>query len=117
MTAKLCEVVCDASWNEIHIRSSAARLATAGKQCRRPNKVGPDVIVLDFQMPEMNGLHAARSIHEQSPRASILMLSAHMSPQLTEEARTVGIRGVCAKSNVFSVVEAVQTLLDNRTYF
>jgi CheY-like chemotaxis protein len=31
-------------------------------------QVGPDVIVLDFQMPEMNGLDAARSIQEQSPR-------------------------------------------------
>jgi len=65
----------------------------------------------------MNGLDAARSIQEQSPRVPILMVSAHMSPQLAEEARKVGIRGVCAKSNVFCVVEAVQTLLDNGTYF
>jgi DNA-binding NarL/FixJ family response regulator len=84
---------------------------------QKAQQVGPDVIVLDFQMPEMNGLDAARSLQEQSPRVPILMVSAHMSPQLAEEARKVGIRGVCAKSDVFCVVEAVQTLLHNGTYF
>jgi DNA-binding NarL/FixJ family response regulator len=77
----------------------------------------PDVIVLDFQMPEMNGLDAAKSITQRSPRVPILMVSMHMSPQLADEARKVGIRGVCAKSNVFCVVEAVETLLNNGTYF
>jgi two-component system response regulator DegU len=79
--------------------------------------VEPDVIVLDFQMPEMNGLDAARSITQRSPRVPILMVSMHMSPQLVDEARKVGIRGVCAKSDVFCVVEAVETLLNNGTYF
>jgi CheY-like chemotaxis protein len=65
---------------------------------QKAQQVGPDVIVLDFQMPEMNGLDAARSIQSQSPRVPILMVSAHMSPQLAEEARKVGIRGVCAKA-------------------
>jgi hypothetical protein len=37
MTARLCEVVCDASWNDILIGRSAARLETAGKRCRRFN--------------------------------------------------------------------------------
>jgi DNA-binding NarL/FixJ family response regulator len=87
---------------------------------QKAQQVGPDVIVLDvldFQMPEMNGLDAARSIQQQSPRVPILMVSAHMSPQLAEEARNAGVRGVCAKSDVFCVVEAVQTLLHNGTYF
>lgn len=92
--------------------------ASDGREAvKKAEQVGPDVIVLDFQMPEMNGLDAARSITRRLPRVPILMVSIHMSPQLADEARKVGIRGVCAKSDVFCVVEAVETLLNNGTYF
>ncbi|HEY4781688.1 MAG TPA: response regulator, partial [Chthoniobacterales bacterium] len=39
----------------------------------RFRKVRPDVIVLDFQMPEMYGLEAARIISRLSPETPILM--------------------------------------------
>ena len=83
----------------------------------KAKQIEPDVIVLDFQMPEMNGLDAAKSITERSPLLPILMVSMHMSPQLADEARKVGIRGVCAKDNIFCVVEAVEILLSHGTYF
>jgi DNA-binding NarL/FixJ family response regulator len=77
----------------------------------------PDLIVLDFQMPRMNGLDAARHIVQLSPGIPILMVSIHLSKQLSEEARKVGIRGACAKSDICSVVEAVAALLRAETYF
>ena len=92
--------------------------ASDGREAvEKAKQIEPDVIVLDFQMPEMNGLDAAKSITERSPLVPILMVSMHMSPQLADEARKVGIRGVCAKDNVFCVVEAVETLLSHGTYF
>jgi CheY-like chemotaxis protein len=77
----------------------------------------PDVIVLDFQMPEMNGLDAARIISHLSPKTPILMLSLYLSQQLREAARRVGIRGACAKTNINSVVDAIGALLRQETYF
>jgi CheY-like chemotaxis protein len=77
----------------------------------------PDVIVLDFQMPEMNGLDAARIISHLSPKTPILMLSLYLSQQLREAARKVGIRGACAKTNISSVVDAIGALLRKETYF
>ena len=76
-----------------------------------------DVIVLDFQMPGMNGLDAAKQINSRSPRTPILMVTMHYSRQLAEEARKVGIRGVCSKTDMECVVEGVTTILDNRSYF
>jgi DNA-binding NarL/FixJ family response regulator len=77
----------------------------------------PDLIVLDFQMPEMNGLEAARLIVNLSPGTPILMVTIHLSKQLSEEARRVGIRGACAKADITSVVDAVGALLRDETYF
>jgi DNA-binding NarL/FixJ family response regulator len=76
-----------------------------------------DVIVLDFQMPGMNGLDAAKQITSRSPTTPILMVTLHHSPQLAEEARKVGIRGICAKADIECVVEGVTKILDNESYF
>ena len=76
-----------------------------------------DVIVLDFQMPGMNGLDAAREITSCSPSTPILMVTLHHSPQLAEEARKVGIRGICSKADIECVVEGVSTILHNKSYF
>jgi len=76
-----------------------------------------DVIVLDFQMPGMNGLDAAKEITSRSPNTPILMVTLHHSPQLAKEARKVGIRGLCPKADINCVVEGVTTILDNESYF
>jgi DNA-binding NarL/FixJ family response regulator len=76
-----------------------------------------DVIVLDFQMPGMNGLDAAKQITSCSPSTPILMVTLHYSPQLAEEARRIGIRGICPKADIECVVEGVTTILDNKAYF
>lgn len=83
----------------------------------RFQKAKPDLIVIDFQMPEMNGLDAARHIVDLSPNTPILMVSIHLSQQLSEEARKVGIRGACAKEDISCVINAVDALLHQETYF
>ena len=84
---------------------------------QRVEKNPPDMILLDFQMPDLNGLDVARQLTKLFPEIPILMVTIHLSRQLAEEARKVGIRGACAKSDVGSIVEAVDALLHDGTYF
>jgi DNA-binding NarL/FixJ family response regulator len=79
--------------------------------------VRPDVVVLDFQMPGMNGLDAARIITQISPETPILMVTLYLSRPLADEARKAGIRGTCAKTDIGCVVDAVGALLREETYF
>jgi DNA-binding NarL/FixJ family response regulator len=77
----------------------------------------PDVTIMDFEMPEMNGLEAARAILRDFPNAAILMLSIHLPGQLAVEARKVGIKGACPKSEMWCLPDAIRALLRGETYF
>lgn len=76
-----------------------------------------DVTVMDFQMPEMNGLEAARRLSLEKPDVPILMVTVDPSRQLEAEARKVGIKGLCAKAHIRPLLDAIKELLRGRTYF
>src|SRR6267378_1873780 len=90
---------------------------TGEEALQRVKRAPPDLILLDFQMPDLNGLDVAQQISELFPRIPILMVTIHLSSQLAEAARRVGVRGACAKSDVGSIVQAVDALLHEQTYF
>lgn len=90
---------------------------TGGEALERVKQNPPDMILLDFQMPDINGLDVARQITKQFPEIPILMVTIHLSTQLADEAKKIGIRGVCLKSDVGSIVGAVDALLQHKTYF
>jgi two-component system invasion response regulator UvrY len=77
----------------------------------------PDLVVLDYQMPDLNGVDVARQISEMFPNIPILMVTLHLSKQLADAARDAGVRGACAKQDIGSVVEAIDVLLHQKTYF
>jgi two-component system chemotaxis response regulator CheB len=75
-----------------------------------------DVVVLDFQMPGMDGLEAAKQITRRSA-TPILMVTMHASAQLAAEAQKAGIRGICPKADIKCVIEGVAAVLENKSYF
>ena len=83
----------------------------------RARELSPDIIVLDFLMPGMNGMQAAREIGKVIPDVPILMFTTYLSQQLVEEARNVGIRGAVAKSDARYVIDGLEALLRNESFF
>ena len=83
----------------------------------KTSQLSPDLIVMDFLMPNMNGLEAAREITKLPHHPPILMLTMYMSRQLVEEARRAGIRGAMHKSETGKVVTGLQALLRRETFF
>lgn len=66
----------------------------------------PDVIVLDFLMPLMNGIAAAAEILKDTPEVPIILYTMHMSGQLEREAKKAGVRKVVAKTEPFDIFVA-----------
>jgi CheY-like chemotaxis protein len=51
----------------------------------------PDVVIMDYKMPEIDGLTAARAIRAALPDQAIILYTAYMSPSVAEAARAAGI--------------------------
>lgn len=67
-------------------------------------KLAPDVVVLDFQMPVMNGLDAAREITKRHPEVPIVMYTLHNNPFLESQAKAIGVRKFISKTEMFSAL-------------
>jgi len=82
------------------------------------SRLDPDVIILDVNMPEMNGLDAARLIVKASPNRLILMVSLHNDRQFAEGAKECGAKGFVLKSDAATtLLPAISTLLRGELHF
>jgi len=60
-------------------------------------RTNPDVVLLDLNMPEMNGLTATEVILERAPGTRVLILSMHDSPEYISTALSHGATGYILK--------------------
>jgi DNA-binding NarL/FixJ family response regulator len=81
------------------------------------NDYAPSVTVMDFVMPEMDGLEAGRKLSHDHPESPVLLVTIDPSKQLEDAAKKAGIKGLCQKSDPKCVLRAVETLLRGGTYF
>ena len=78
----------------------------------------PHVIILDIQMPLMNGFDAARTILQTSPQILILIVSLFDSAFFAEESKACGAKGFLSKHRVGEhLVPAIKTLLRGEQHF
>lgn len=64
---------------------------------RRTAELRPDVVLMDIEMPGMNGIEAARRIKAQSPRTSVLALTMYEDDQYFFEMLRAGASGYVPK--------------------
>jgi DNA-binding NarL/FixJ family response regulator len=70
------------------------------------SELKPDVIVLDFAMPMLNGIEAAQEILKAMPRVPIVLYTLHKNSQLELDAHSIGISRVISKGEDFNALIA-----------
>jgi DNA-binding NarL/FixJ family response regulator len=75
----------------------------------------PDLVVLYFAMPDLNGLQVAAEISRTCPTLPIILHTIHDFPEMMAEAKKVGIREVVSKSDTAArLLSAMGTLLQEK---
>jgi DNA-binding NarL/FixJ family response regulator len=85
---------------------------------RKAVSLRPDVAILDFSMPELNGPGAAAQIAEKVPETGVVVLTMHDSELVMREVLQSGARGLVLKSDADrDLLEAVDAVARKRHFF
>ena len=77
----------------------------------------PEVVIVDFGMPILNGLGAARAIHEALPTTKLVLLTMHTDEQYVLEGLRAGIRGFVLKTQAAAdLVRAIRDVQAGAVY-
>lgn len=77
----------------------------------------PDVAILDFVMPHLNGLDASIQIQKQSPSTKTILLTMYTEDQYVLAAFRAGLRGYVIKTQAAGdLVQAIREVQRNAVY-
>ncbi len=78
----------------------------------------PDIVILDFSMPVLNGLEVTRKIRKALPGTEVLILTMHDSEQLIRQVLAAGALGFLLKTNAkHQLIPALETLAEHKPFF
>jgi DNA-binding NarL/FixJ family response regulator len=78
----------------------------------------PDVVVLDYSLPLLNGIEATRQIRTRVPGAEVLIFTMHDTATLVREVLEAGARGFLLKSDARRfLIAAVESLAAHKPFF
>ena len=84
---------------------------------QRAEQLQPDLIVLDMEMPLLNGIDSARRLKQTVPRTHIVFLSMHRDEFLVVEAFRAGAAAYVLKSSpAEEILRAIWQVLKRGTY-
>jgi two-component system nitrate/nitrite response regulator NarL len=81
-------------------------------------KLLPDIILMDFDMPQINGLAATEAVRKQLPKIKVLMLSAYAYPEYVQGAIQAGAQGyVLKEASPTELAQAIETVLSCEAFY
>lgn len=80
-------------------------------------QTSPDVVIMDVNMPDMNGIEATRQIVENNPKVRVLALSMHSDRRYIAEMLKAGASGYLLKECAFEeLARAIRNVASGHIY-
>ena len=94
-----------------------ATLSDGEQAIKAASQLQPDVILMDLNMPKVNGLAATEMILEECPNTNVLILSMHDTPEYISSALSHGAKGYILKDVPTEEIKlAVDTVAAGQRY-
>ena len=78
----------------------------------------PEIAILDYALPFINGVEAARQIRLHSPKTEVLIFTQHDNEALLRNILEAGVRGYLLKSDATQyLIQAVEALEHRQPFF
>ena len=92
--------------------------AENGAQCLAACAVlAPDILLLDLQMPDADGLTVAQTLRQQQPALRVVILTSHASASHARQALAQGVAGFVSKDFVLEeLAQALRSVAAGRPY-
>src|SRR5262252_4611081 len=108
-------IMCLAREEEVTVVGEAANGAEA---LRKARELLPDIVLMDIEMPQMNGLAATEMLHKELPQVKVLILSMHTHGEYVRRIIESGARGyVLKEAPPEELLRAIQTVHSGETCF
>ena len=104
---------------EAHANWEVVAEAADGKEAiQNAIATEPDVAVVDYSLPLVNGIEVTRQIRARLPKTEVLIFTMHDNQTLVEDLLKAGARGYLLKSDARSLlIGAVEALAAHRPFF
>ncbi|OGU71375.1 MAG: hypothetical protein A3H45_14605 [Ignavibacteria bacterium RIFCSPLOWO2_02_FULL_55_14] len=77
----------------------------------------PDIVVLDIDMPGMNGLDVARHVQKNNIRVDLIVLTMYKEEYMFNKVMDLGVRGYILKENaVTDILAAIRSVAEGHYY-
>jgi DNA-binding NarL/FixJ family response regulator len=93
-------------------------VASHGREAlRMARQLGPDLVVMDIGMAEMNGVEATRELRGQDPQCRVVMLSTYSDSRYVFAALAAGARGYVLKIDAHEeLLRAIRSVMRGGNY-
>jgi DNA-binding NarL/FixJ family response regulator len=82
------------------------------------HEASPDIAILDYSLPELNGLNLTLSLKREFPRLEVLIYTMHDREEMIMDVLRAGARGFVLKSDTeLHLLAALDALAIHRPYF